>query len=92
MLYDSRSLRAADDLLGSPDPGLLDRAGRLGLHDPAIARTANDLFELALAGCRGLGSDYFHPSDLEQAIAFFDRYTRRGRAPADEVVESAIAA
>ena len=92
MLYDSRALRAADDLLGTPDSGLLDRAGRLGLHDPAIARTANDLFDLALAGCRGLGSGYLHPSDLEQAIAFFDRYTRRGRAPADEVVESAIAA
>ena len=92
MLYDSRALRAADDLLGAPDAGLLTRAGRLGLHDPAIARTATELFELALAGCRGLGSGYFHPSDLEQAIAFFDRYTRRGRAPADEVVESAIAA
>jgi glutamate--cysteine ligase len=91
MLYDSRALRAADDLLGSPDAGLLDRAGRAGLHDPAIARTARDLFELALAGCRGLGSDYFHPSDLEQAVAFFDRYTRRSRAPADEVAESAVA-
>jgi glutamate--cysteine ligase len=92
MLYDSRTLRAADDLLGPPDVELLDRAGRIGLHDPAMARTANDLFDLALAGCRGLGSGYFHPSDLEQAIAFFDRYTRQGRAPADEVVESAIAA
>jgi glutamate--cysteine ligase len=92
MLYDSRTLRAADDLLGIPDAGLLDKAGRLGLHDPGIARTANDLFDLALAGCRGLGSGYFHPSDLEQALAFFDRYTRHGRAPADEVVESAIAA
>jgi glutamate--cysteine ligase len=92
ILYDSRTLRAADDLLGPPDVELLDRAGRIGLHDPAMARTANDLFDLALAGCRGLGSGYFHPSDLEQAIAFFDRYTRQGRAPADEVVESAIAA
>ncbi len=92
MLYDSRALRAADDLLGTPDARLLDRAGRLGLHDPAIARTANDLFALALAGCRGLGSGYFQPSDLEQAIEYFDRYTRRGRAPADEVIESAIAA
>jgi glutamate--cysteine ligase len=92
ILYDPRALRAADDLLGTPDPGLLERAGRRGLHDPAIARTAKDLFDLALAGCRGLGSDYFHPSDLEQAIGFFDRYTRCGRAPADEVVESAIAA
>ena len=92
LLYDSRTLRAADDLLGTPDAGLLERAGRHGLHDPAIARTANDLFELAFAGCRSLGSGYFHPSDLEEAISFFDRYTRCGRAPADEVIENAIAA
>jgi glutamate--cysteine ligase len=92
ILYDSGALRAADDLLGAPNPGLLERAGRCGLHDPAIARTAADLFQLALLGCRGLGPGYFHPSDLEQATAFFERYTRRGRAPADEVAESAIAA
>jgi glutamate--cysteine ligase len=92
ILYDSRTLRAADDLLGTPDTELLDRAGRLGLRDPPIARTASDLFDLALAGCRRLGSGYFHPSDLEQAIAFFDRFTSHGRAPADEVIESAIAA
>ena len=92
MLYDSRALRAADDLLGSPDPGLLERAGRLGLHDPGIARTAADLFQLALCGCSGLGSAYFHPSDLEHAAAFFDRYTRRGWSPADELVRDAMAA
>jgi glutamate--cysteine ligase len=92
ILYDSQTLRAADDLLGTPDAGLLDRAGRLGLRDPAIAMTASALFDLALAGCRGLGSGYFHPSDLEQATAFFDRFTSHGRAPADEVIESAIAA
>jgi glutamate--cysteine ligase len=92
ILYDSRALRAAADLLGAPDLGLLERAGRLGLHDPGIARTAADLFELALSGCLGLGPGYFHPADLEQARAFFDCYTRRGRAPADDVVENAIAA
>jgi glutamate--cysteine ligase len=92
LLYDPGSLRAADDLLGAPDPGLLERAGRCGLHDPAIARTAADLFQLGLAGCRGLGPGYFHPADLEQAAVFFERFTRRGRAPADEVVERAIAA
>ncbi|MEA2722235.1 MAG: glutamate--cysteine ligase [Gemmatimonadales bacterium] len=92
ILYDSRALRAAADLLPLPDLGLLERAGRLGLHDPAIARTAADLSELALAGCSGLGPHYFHPSDLEQARAFFDRYTRRSRAPADDVLRDAIAA
>ena len=92
ILYEPRTLGAAADLLGDPDPGLLERAGRLGLHDPALAATAADLFELALSGCAGLGPLYFQPSDLEQARAFFDRYTRRGRAPADDVSQDAIAA
>jgi len=92
LLYDSRALRAAADLLGSPDVGLLERAGRVGLHDAGLARTAADLFELALSGCSGLGPRYFHHADLEQARAFFDRYTRRGRAPADDVTQDAIAA
>jgi glutamate--cysteine ligase len=92
ILYDPGALRATADLLGAPDLGLLERAGRTGLHDPVIARTAVDLFEVALQGCRGLGPRYFHPSDLEQAGAFFDRYTRHGRSPADDVLESAVAA
>jgi glutamate--cysteine ligase len=92
ILYDSRALRAADDLLGLPDVGILERAGRVGLHEPDIARTAADLFELALSGCQGLEPGYFHPSDLEQARAFFDRYTRRARSPADDLVQDAIAA
>lgn len=92
ILYDSGTLRGAADLLGVPDLGLLERAGRLGLHDPAIARTAADLFDLALSGCAGLGPGYFNPPDLEQARAFFDRYTRRGRALADDILDEAMAA
>jgi glutamate--cysteine ligase len=92
ILYHPGALRAANELLGTPDASLLERAGRFGLHDTAIAGTAADLFEIGLAGCRGLGAGYFHPSDLDQARAFFDRYTRCARAPADDVLENAIAA
>jgi glutamate--cysteine ligase len=90
--YDPWALRAAADLLGPPDMDLLHRAGRAGLGDAAIARTAVDLVEIALVGCEHLGPRYFHPADLEQARAFFDQYTRRGRAPADDLAESEIAA
>jgi glutamate--cysteine ligase len=90
--YDTRSLRAAADLLGRPDLGLLDRAGRDGLGDETIRRTAVDLVDIAVAGCRALGPTYFQAPDLEQAIAFFDRYTRRGRSPADDIVAAEIAA
>ncbi len=92
VLYNSEALHAADALLGSPDPELLDRAARWGLHDSGFRSTATDLFEIALQGCRALGPAYLHPSDLEQAEAFFDQYTRRGRALADDVLEDAVAA
>jgi glutamate--cysteine ligase len=90
--YDPRSLRAAADLLGPPSLGELERAGRLGLRDPALARRATDLAQLALEGCEALGPAYFHPADLEQARGFFDRYTRRGRSPADDVTSAEAAA
>ncbi len=92
LTYEPRALRAAADLLGAPDLGLLDRAGRLGLRDPALASAAADLVQIALDGCAGLGPGYFHPSDLEQASVFFDRYTRRGRCPADDVHSAEVAA
>jgi len=92
ILYDPGALLAAADLLGAPDPSLLDCAARGGVHHPLIASTATDLFQIALGGCRQLGPDYFHPGDLEEAKDFFERYTRQARAPADDVVENAIAA
>ena len=90
--YDPGALRAAADLLGAPDLGLLDRAGRVGLRDPALASTAADLADIALDGCAALGPGYFHPADLEPARAFFDRYTRRGLCPADERRSAEVAA
>jgi glutamate--cysteine ligase len=90
--YDPAALRAAAELLGLPDPALLDRAGRAGLRDPVIAAAATDLTDIALAGCERLGPAYFHPSDLEQARAFFDGYTRRGRSPAADRIAAEVAA
>jgi glutamate--cysteine ligase len=92
ILYEPEALRAADDLLGTPDAGLLEHSAQWGLHDPGIHAVAADLFEIALRGCRALGSAYFHPGDVEQAQTFFDLYTRRGRAPADDMLDDAIAA
>jgi glutamate--cysteine ligase len=92
MTYEPRSLRDAADLLGAPDLGLLDRAGRFGLRDPELASIANDLVQIALDGCAGLGPAYFPPADLEQARGFFDQYTRRGRSPADERHAAEVAA
>jgi glutamate--cysteine ligase len=92
LCYEPRSLHAALALLPHPDIGLLERAGRLGLRDPAIARIASDLFEIGLAGSAALGPKFLHPGHLEEAKAFFDRYTRAGRSPADEPHGCAVAA
>jgi len=90
--YDPGAMRAAAELLGPPDPGLLEQAGRVGLGDPLIGRVATELVDIALRGCADLGPGYFHPADLEQARVFFDCYTRRGRSPADDAVEAVRAA
>lgn len=62
------TFRAALDLLGAPDPALLEPAARLGLADPRIAPVARDLVALALAGAAALGA---HPEDLAEARGFF---------------------
>jgi glutamate--cysteine ligase len=92
LAYEPHALRAALELLPPPDPGLLERAGRLGLGDPAIARTAADLFQLALGACAVLGPRFLHPVHLEEARAYFEHYTRLGRSPADDPVSRAVAA
>ena len=92
LVYEPRALHAAAELLGAPDLGLLELAGREGLRHGAVARVASDLTEIALDGCRALGPGFFYPADLEQARAFFEQYTRRGRCPADERDRAEVAA
>ena len=60
----------------------INAKGHVTVHPNRNPGRGLDLFELALSGCAGLGPRYFHPSDIEQARAFFDLYTRRGRSPA----------
>lgn len=71
-------------LLGPADAALLERAGRAGLRDAGIATAAAQLADIALAGCRSLGEHVVGGVDLEIARDFVDRYTRRGRSPADD--------
>jgi glutamate--cysteine ligase len=82
LVYDARSARAAAELVGDADPDRLLRAGVAGLGDPLIAAVASELAELAIQGCGRLGPAFLDSADLDQAVEFFDRYTRRGRSPA----------
>jgi len=92
LVYEPRAREAALDLLPAPDLGLLERAVRVGLADSAIARTASDLFELALSGCAALGTKFLQPVHLEEARTYFERYTRVARSPANELKVRAVAA
>jgi glutamate--cysteine ligase len=87
MLYHPPSLRAAAELLGPPDAGTLWRAGEAGLGDPHVARVARDLFEIGVAGAARLGDGFLAPEDRAVAAEYFDRFTRRARAPADDVLD-----
>jgi glutamate--cysteine ligase len=55
------------ELLGDPDPGLLNAAGRAGLADPVLLRHATDLIEIAIAGCVRQGETMVSESLLEAA-------------------------
>lgn len=92
MLYEPKSLRAAVDRLGSPDPALLHPAAQAGLSDPRIAAAARDLVEIGLAGAATLGDRFLTRADLETAREFFFRYTLRGRSPADDAPAAALCA
>jgi glutamate--cysteine ligase len=70
MLYHPPSLRAAADLLGAPDPGLLRPAGEAGMDDPRIAAVARDLFRIGLSGSAGLGDAFLNAADLDAAARF----------------------
>jgi len=77
---------AARELVGAPDPALLDRAGRLALRDERIASVARDLFALALDAATALGPAFLCPADVDEARAFFHTYTARALTPADDTL------
>lgn len=85
IVYDAPSAQAAAELLDEPDPSRLLRAGRVGLRDPEIAAAARDLFEIGLRGCAALGPEFLSTTHLEKAREFYERYTRRGLSPGDEL-------
>ncbi len=82
--YDRTSLNQALEVLGSARTALLHVAGEQGLEDARLARMAQELVDIGLAGCHRLGPSVVHGADLERATDFFERYTRRRRCPADD--------
>ena len=88
LAYHAASATAAHELLRAPDRGLLERAGRCALAEPAIAQHAGDLWHLARVGCIALGERFITGSDLERVDEFIRLYTARGRSPAHDVLDA----
>jgi glutamate--cysteine ligase len=90
MLYDARARAGVRQVLARHRrrlPALCGRAAKAGVADPQLCALAVETWSLALAGARRLPAWYFRPSDLVRAETFLDRFTLRGRCPADELRE-----
>jgi glutamate--cysteine ligase len=61
------------------------RAARLGLADPALARAARQCFDAAEDS---LSRSNAPPPVRAAVAAFAERYVRRGRCPADDILDS----
>jgi glutamate--cysteine ligase len=83
LTYDRRSAAEAA-LLAAESRALLRVAGERGLGDVVIARTARDLFALAIAGARRLGPKFIDERDVDVAAQFYADYTAHERSPADD--------
>ena len=75
LTYDADAAVNAAEILGEPDPGLLEQAGRLALHEPRLARMARELASVALSGCQRLGTGFLSETYQGAAAGFFSRLT-----------------
>jgi glutamate--cysteine ligase len=76
LVYDEQSAARASEIVGAPSEEGLERAGRLGLADPAIHRIVSELTELALNGAERLGDGYMSREDIAVARNYFDAALR----------------
>ncbi|HEY5062654.1 MAG TPA: glutamate-cysteine ligase family protein [Gemmatimonadaceae bacterium] len=83
LAYDRHAAHEAA-ILAADSSSMLRPAGHRGLNDASIARTARDLFQLALAGARRLGDGFVGALDIEVAEHYYAKYTARDRSPADD--------
>lgn len=68
-------------------PELLRAAAVTGVSDPALCALAVEVWSFALAGAARLPDGMIAPATLRRAEEFLDRFTVRGRCPADELAE-----
>jgi glutamate--cysteine ligase len=71
--YDRTSSQRAFEIVGTPNPDLLELAGIKGVAHPALRRMARALADIALDGAEALGDDYLSARDISDAATYFDR-------------------
>ena len=73
IIYDRKSAQRAFEIVGTPNPALLELAGIKGVAHPALRRMARALADIALDGAQSLGEKYISARDIEIASTYFDR-------------------
>lgn len=76
LAYDAEAAFEAAEIVRKSDADLLERAGRLALGDPTLARMARELASVALSGCQRLGTGFLSERYQGEAADFFGRLTR----------------
>jgi len=84
LLYEPGGLTHAEEILPLADVGLLARAGRQGVRDPALRDAALQAFDVALSGARALGPRIVGGRSLERAEEFRTRFVAQWHDPGDE--------
>jgi glutamate--cysteine ligase len=90
LLYDDRTCQRVRELLEGHRrrlPELLHRAAHLAVADPELCALAVEVWTAAAEGARRLPDGFADPADVRRAESFLDRFTLRGRTPADELRE-----
>ncbi|MFL5502334.1 MAG: glutamate-cysteine ligase family protein [Gemmatimonadaceae bacterium] len=78
IIYDERSAQRAFEIVGTPNPDLLELAGIKGVAHPALHRVSRALADIALDGAESLGENYISTRDRETAASYFDRKLSQG--------------
>lgn len=86
LLRDAAALEDASFLLGDPDPHELARASAFGLADPFVRARAMALMRVMRAAVDQLDDAVLASADRDTVDRFIERFTERGRAPADDAV------
>lgn len=90
LLLDVNATRAALECLepqAHAMSSLADRSARDGVSDPVVGRLCADLMEIGQEAIRRMPAGWLDADSIDDLRAFDEQYTRRGRCPADDLLD-----